>query len=92
MSLLRGYAALNSGVYDELDGDMSVYRCRSIVRYQSLLSSKENRSYHDLRVREITGNIKGFLVFFPLDFLSESLPYVNGIVHNSGVPLHNLWV
>ena len=92
LSLLRGYAALNSGVYDELDGDISVYRCRSISRYRSLLNSKENKSFHDLRVRELTESIKGLLVFFPLDFLSESLPFVNGAVHSSGISLQSLWV
>jgi hypothetical protein len=92
ISMMRGYAALNSGVYDELDGELSVYKCKTLQNYSRLLSEQENKSYHDLRVREITGNIKGFLVFFPLDFLTDSLGYVNTPVHASGVTPQNLWV
>lgn len=92
MTLLRGCAALNSGVYDELDSDLSVYRCRSMQQFSSALSKKQNKSFHDLRVREITKSIKGFLVFFPLDFLNDSLLCVNTPVSASGVSAQSLWV
>lgn len=92
MKLLRGFAAVNSGIYDEIDGDISVYRCRSIRSFCSALAAKENKSYLDMRVRDVTASIKGFLVFFPLDFLTDSLPFVNNPVSSSGVNMQNLWV
>lgn len=93
-TLMRGFAAFNSGVYDELDSELSVYRCKTLQRYTTLLANRENecKSYHDLRIREATGSIKGYLVFFPLDFLAESLGFVNTAVHNGSTAPQSLWV
>ena len=72
-SILRGVAGANSSLFDEIEGETSVYRCRNIRSYKEALSHHRNRSIHDPSVRETVNRISGFLIFFPLDFLCESM-------------------
>ena len=92
MTLMRDTAAYNSGVYDELDGGTSAYRCKTLDQLSTQLKSTENKSYHDLRIRDIAGSIKGYLVFFPLDFLSDSLGVVRTSKNSCAVTSPTLWI
>lgn len=76
--LWTGISQKNSSVYDELDGNMSVYRCVTINQYKQALEEYRHRSYLDADARLSLSEVKGFLVDWPAnlfraDDLSPSL-------------------
>jgi hypothetical protein len=67
-------AQKNSSVYDEIDGNMSVYRCQTINQYKTAMSQYVHRSILDSEVQMVLSEIKGFLVDWPQSlFLQEDL-------------------
>jgi hypothetical protein len=88
-TVLRGVAGSNSSLFDEIEGETSVYRCRNVKAYKDALSHHRNRSIHDPSVREAANRISGFLIFFPLDFLCEST--VTDTKSSSKYP-QSLWI
>eukprot|EP01031_Cornospumella_fuschlensis_P036058 gene36058-43728_t len=72
--LWTGISQKNSSVYDELDGNMSVYRCVTISQYKQALQEHQHRSYLDADARLSLSEIKGFLVDWPANlFRSDDL-------------------
>lgn len=55
----------NSSVYDELDGNLSVYRVKSINDFKKALQFHKNKSYLDPQVQHSMSEIQGFLVDWP---------------------------
>jgi hypothetical protein len=66
----RNIAGNNSSIYDQLDSNASPYRCKTLVSYIVGLRDYTPKSIHDPLVQAIVKNIQGFLVMWPLDFLS----------------------
>jgi hypothetical protein len=52
-------------VYDELDGQMSFYRCGTIAEYKAALNSHLPRSILDTDTQCSLSEIQGFLVDWP---------------------------
>ena len=61
----------NSTIYDMLDGEMSVYRCKKISHFQADYRDHVNKSIKDVEVQAAVKSIRGFLVNWPLTFLEE---------------------
>ena len=67
-------ATANSAIYDEIDGDMSVYRCTTVPQYKEALKNYVNLNYEDKAVQSKMQEIKGFLINWPLTlFENEDL-------------------
>lgn len=69
--LWRSISAHNSSVYDELDGQMSFYRCTSIADYRAALQAHLPRSILDSETQQSLSEIRGFIVDWPQQFLSR---------------------
>ena len=83
-------AMRNTVVYDELDGDTSVYRCKTLSEYRAAFDKHVNKSIMDPQVRMSLGEIKGFLVNWPLElFKDEDLS--PSIATRAIIP-NDLWV
>lgn len=67
----RRIAQSNSSIYDQLDGESSVYKCRTLSQYINGLRDHTYRSIRDPIVQTAVGDIRGFLVTWPLEFLSR---------------------
>lgn len=67
--IFRNIASNNTAIYDQIDGDASPYRCKTLNQYTSALSSYVNKSIHDLMIQRLLNGIQGFVVLWPLDFL-----------------------
>lgn len=64
----------NSSIYDEIDGNMSVYRCVTIQQYKTAMENYVHRSIHDPMVQGSLSEIKGFVVDWPQNlFRNEDL-------------------
>jgi phosphatidylserine/phosphatidylglycerophosphate/cardiolipin synthase-like enzyme len=63
--LWQTIATRNSSVYDELDGQMSFYRCGTIAEYKAALNSHLPRSILDTDTQCSLSEIQGFLVDWP---------------------------
>lgn len=61
----------NSAIYDELDGNLSVYRCNTLAEHHSAFANHHNKSYLDPMVRESLSEIKGFLVDWPQNLFQK---------------------
>jgi hypothetical protein len=64
-------AANNSASYDELDGQLSYYRCTGSIAYRNALEHYIHRSYLDPDTRRCVEQIRGFLVDWPYNFFSS---------------------
>lgn len=58
-------------MYDELDGDISVYRCKTLNEYRTAFEKHVNKSILDPQVRNSLAEIKGFLVNWPYDLFKD---------------------
>lgn len=67
----RGVAQNNASIYDMLDGETSVYRCKTLNSYFMGWRSFVNKSIHDPIVSASTSAIQGHIVMWPMIFLSE---------------------
>eukprot|EP00602_Paraphysomonas_sp_CaronLab_P007254 CAMPEP_0185035158 /NCGR_PEP_ID=MMETSP1103-20130426/25973_1 /TAXON_ID=36769 /ORGANISM="Paraphysomonas bandaiensis, Strain Caron Lab Isolate" /LENGTH=1446 /DNA_ID=CAMNT_0027572105 /DNA_START=681 /DNA_END=5021 /DNA_ORIENTATION=+ len=67
--LWRDVATRNSEIYDHLDGDLSVYKCKTLQEYRYALKNFCHRSYLDSQVQDTVSRIQGHLVLWPMDFL-----------------------
>lgn len=65
----RNVAKSNANIYDELDGVSSVYKCKTLAQFISGLQAHNYFTTQDPRTRELTNQIQGFLITWPLDFL-----------------------
>jgi hypothetical protein len=83
-------ATHNGVMYDSLDGDASVYRCRSLAQYRRALREARHKSILDIQVAETVRSIKGHLVCWPLDFLADD-DLSPSLATKALVPVH-LWV
>eukprot|EP00981_Chlorochromonas_danica_P012554 scaffold5146_cov164-Ochromonas_danica.AAC.3 len=63
----KSIAQHNSAIYDELDGNMSVYRCLTVQQYKQALETYVHRNIMDPIVQESLSEIRGFLVDWPQD-------------------------
>jgi phospholipase D1/2 len=70
-SLWNKTANSNTKIYDDLDMDFSVYKCRTLSQYKQSFVSHTNRLAKDPAVIYAMDNIKGFLVHWPMDFLAD---------------------
>lgn len=61
----------NSAIYDQIDGDLSVYRCTTVPQYTEALTGYANSSYQDPEVKRTLAEIKGFLVNWPLTLFEK---------------------
>lgn len=61
----------NSAVYDEIDGNTSVYRASRIEDYKRALNSFVHKSYLDPMTQMSLSEIKGFLVDWPHSLLDK---------------------
>lgn len=61
----------NSAVYDEIEGDMSIYRCNTIAQYKKAQEVYIHRSILDPEVGQTLSEIKGFLVDWPAHFFQR---------------------
>lgn len=63
---------LNSSVYDWIDGeDVSIYRCRKLLQLKNGLKYYEHKSANDIETMEKVGQIQGFLINWPINFLQD---------------------
>lgn len=67
----RSIATRNSSVYDELDGNMSLYRCSYTTQYKEALGQYVHRSFLDSLTQQSLSEIKGFLVDWPQDLFKN---------------------
>lgn len=58
-------ATKNSAVYDELDGQLSYYRCATIAEYKAALQAHIPRSFLDTETQSSLSEIQGYLVDWP---------------------------
>lgn len=58
-------ATKNSAVYDELDGQLSYYRCPTIAEYKAALQAHIPRSFLDTETQSSLSEIQGYLVDWP---------------------------
>lgn len=64
----------NSSIYDELDGNLSVYRCQSLSDHHAAFGQYVAKSILDPIVKESVSEIKGYLVDWPQNlFKNEDL-------------------
>lgn len=70
-SIWNQIASKNSEIYDILDGESSVYRCKSIESLKVALSSHVHRSKLDSQVNTQLNQIQGFLVDWPMHLMSK---------------------
>lgn len=64
----------NSSIYDELDGNLSVYRCQSLSDHNAAFGQYVAKSILDPIVKESVSEIKGYLVDWPQNlFKNEDL-------------------
>lgn len=61
----RKISTNNSSVYDQLDGEISMYRTKRIGDFKTALSRYELKSALDTNVQASLAEIKGFLVDWP---------------------------
>jgi hypothetical protein len=63
----------NSAIYNDLDGDASYDRCRTLAQYRLALSSKPMVDTNDVKQEVISrvSQLRGFLVLWPIRFLEE---------------------
>jgi hypothetical protein len=61
----------NSAIYDQIDGGTSVYRCTTILGFQTAFANYVNPSYLDPEIQHTMGEIKGFLVDWPQTLLER---------------------
>jgi hypothetical protein len=69
--LWKKYADCNSSVYDLIDGDISVYRCKTVIEFRQALARHVNKSILDPLIKVNLVEIKGFLVNWPLDLFKD---------------------
>lgn len=86
----RQLASSNADVYDEVDGDASVYKCRTLSEFRNAMIRYQHRSIHDDRIQEIMSRIKGHLVHWPMDFLNRE-DLSPAVTTKAFIPL-DLWV
>jgi hypothetical protein len=67
----KDVACRNSSIYDEIDGEISVYRCNNIQAYKKGLESYVHRSCFDTDVQESLSEIKGFLTDWPCNLFQR---------------------
>ena len=65
----RNIAVNNSSFYDQLDGESSPYRCKTLGEYIAGLRDTTHKSSRDPMVQQLVSSIQGFLVMWPLEFL-----------------------
>lgn len=65
----KGVARSNASLYDQLDGESSVYRCGTLAKYVSGIQSHSYWSIRDPVAIQVTNQIQGFLMTWPLEFL-----------------------
>lgn len=69
-----GISQKNSSVYDEIDGNISVYRCLTVNSYKQALEQYAHRSILDESVQMSLSEVRGFLVDWPQSlFRNEDL-------------------
>lgn len=66
---------MNSTVYDELDGDTSMYRCTRIADFYRALANYENKSILDPGVQASLREIKGFVQYCNNNWVLSFLLY-----------------
>jgi phospholipase D1/2 len=81
----------NTALYDELDGDISVYRCKTVAEFRAAFARHRNkRMSEDPELGVTLSEIKGFLVQWPYElFLDEDLS--PSIATRAIIP-NELWV
>ena len=86
----RNIAASNASLYDQLDGEASPYRCKTVTAYTNGLRNLINKSSRDPQVQNIVNSIKGFLVLWPMElFIKDDI--APSAATNVLIPT-NLWV